>query len=143
MKALMNTSKINKDIKGGNKLLENWPKRAGTNETTLKVLLSTFGFQLESVQREAPVLGKIENYTVRLKRPENGRKSNYKHPIAAFGSEAEENGFRVICLFGRTDASRLIDTSKKSGMQNIPLFCWIMHYRLLREEFWRERRKRI
>lgn len=70
-----------------------------------EVLLSTFGFQLESVQREAPVLGKIENYTVKLKRPENGRKSNYKHPIAAFGSEAEEKGFRVICLFGRTDAS--------------------------------------
>ena len=69
LKALMNTSKINKDIKGGNKLLENWPKGAGTNETTLKVLLSTFGFQLESVQREAPVLGKIENYTVKLKRP--------------------------------------------------------------------------
>lgn len=115
MKALMNTSKINKDIKGGNKLLENWPKGAGTNETTLKVLLSTFGFQLESVQREAPVLGKIENYTVKLKRPENGRKSNYKHPIAAFGSEAEEKGFRVICLFGRTDASRLIDTFKEVG----------------------------
>lgn len=115
LKALMNTSKINKDIKGGNKLLENWPKGAGTNETTLKVLLSTFGFQLESVQREAPVLGKIENYTVKLKRPENGRKSNYKHPIAAFGSEAEEKGFRVICLFGRTDASRLIDTFKEVG----------------------------
>ena len=115
LKALMNTSKINKDIKGGNKLLENWPKGAGTNETTLKVLLSTFGFQLESVQREAPVLGKIENYTVKLKRPENGRKSNYKHPIAAFGSEAEEKGFRVICLFGKTDASRLIDTFKEVG----------------------------
>ena len=81
----------------------------------MKVLLSTLGFQLESVQSETPVLGKVENYTVRLKRPENGRKSNYKHPIAAFGSEAEENGFRVICLFGKTDASRLIDTFKEVG----------------------------
>lgn len=115
LKALMNTPKTNKDIKGGNKLLENWPKGAGTSETTLKVLLSTLGFQLESVQSETPVLGKVENYTVRLKRPENGRKSNYKHPIAAFGSEAEENGFRVICLFGKTDASRLIDTFKEVG----------------------------
>ena len=41
------------------------------------MLLSTLGFQLESVQSETPVLGKVENYTVRLKRPENGRKSNY------------------------------------------------------------------
>ncbi len=115
LSSLINTSKSNKDIKGGNKLLESWPKCPGVGERTLKKLLSTLGFDLESVQCEEPVLGKIENYTVMLKRSKNGRKSNYKHPIAAFGSEAEEKGFRVVCIWGKTDASRLIDTFKEVG----------------------------
>ena len=115
LRSLINLPKANKDVKGGNRLLGNWPKGAGVGETTLTNLLSTMGFQLESVQAEAPIAKKIENYLVMLKRPENGRKSNYKHPIAAFGSEAEEKGFRVICIFGKTDASRLIDVFKEVG----------------------------
>ena len=59
--------------------------------------------------------GKIESYLVKLERPKNGRKSNYKHPISVFGSEAEDKGFRVVCLFGKTDAGRLIDTFKDIG----------------------------
>lgn len=115
LKSLVNTSKTNKDIRGGNRLLENWPKGAGRAETTLKNLLNALGFNLELVKREPPILGKIENYSVVLKCPQNGRKSNYKHPISAFGSEAEEKGFRVVCIFGKTDASRLIDIFKEVG----------------------------
>ncbi|MCD8364010.1 MAG: hypothetical protein LUC98_13835, partial [Lachnospiraceae bacterium] len=113
---LVNTVyKSNKDIKGGNRLLENWPRTAGVKEFSLKILLSSLGFNLESVKGEKSILGKIENYTVVLKRPQNGRKINYKHPISAFGSEAEEKGFRVVCLFGKTDATRLIDIFKEIG----------------------------
>lgn len=115
LRSLINLPKANKDVKGGNRLLGNWPKGAGVGETTLTNLLSAMGFQMESVRVEAPIAKKIENYLVMLKRPENGRKSNYKHPIAAFGSEAEEKGFRVICIFGKTDASRLIDVFKEVG----------------------------
>ena len=114
LQALMNFTKLNKDTRGGNKLLEYWPKGAGTPESTLKHLLSALGFQVESVQSEAPI-GGIENYSVLLKHPENGRKSNYTHPIYAFGSEAEEKDFRIICLFGKADHSRLIDTFKEVG----------------------------
>ena len=115
LKALVNTSKANKDIKGGNRLLEMWPRGAGVGELTLKNLLNALGFNLEIVHKEESILGKIENYSVVLKRPQNGRKSNYKHPISAFGSEAEEKGFRVVCIFGKTDASRLIDIFKEVG----------------------------
>lgn len=115
LKSLVKTSKTNKDIKGGNRLLENWPRGFGVGEATLKNLLSALGFNLESVCGEDPILGKIENYYVVLKKPQNGRKSNYKHPISAFGSEAEEKGFRVVCIFGKTDASRLIDIFKEIG----------------------------
>ena len=43
------------------------------------------------------------------------RKSNYKHPISVFGSEAEDKGFRVVCLFFFFFAGRLIDTFKDIG----------------------------
>lgn len=115
LKSLVNTSKNNKDIRGGNRLLENWPRGAGVGESTLKALLSTLGFNLGTVHAEEPIQEKIENYTILLKRPQNGRKSNYKHPISAFGSEAEIKGFRVVCVFGKTDATRLIDLFKEVG----------------------------
>ncbi len=115
LKSLVNTSKNNKDIKGGNRLLENWPRGAGVGETKLKTLLSALGFNLDSVHAEEAIQGKIENYTILLKRPQNGRKSNYKHPISAFGSEAEIKGFRVVCVFGKADATRLIDIFKEVG----------------------------
>ena len=115
LKSLVNTFKNNKDIRGGNRLLESWPRGAGVGETTLKTLLSALGFNLDSVHAEEPIQGKIENYTILLKRPRNGRKSNYKHPISAFGSEAEIKGFRVVCVFGKADATRLIDIFKEVG----------------------------
>lgn len=115
LKSLVVGSKINKDIKGANRLLENWPKGANVGEKTLMMLLNALGFNPEAVKAEAPIQSKLENYLVTLKRPQNGRKNNYKHPIAAFGSEAENRGFRVVCIFGKTDASRLIDTFKEIG----------------------------
>ncbi|MCX4316732.1 MAG: hypothetical protein OSJ52_08865, partial [Lachnospiraceae bacterium] len=73
-------------------------------------LLDALGFA-EAEIKEQPKIGKIENYSVLLKVPA-GRKVNYKHPIAAFGSRASEEGFRVVCLFGRYDAERLIEEFK-------------------------------
>lgn len=115
LRSLMNTAGTNKDLRGGNKLLENWPKGPGIGESTLENFLYALGFNIESVKREEAIHGKIENYSVVLKHPQNGRRSNYKHPVSAFGSEAEEKGFRVVCIFGKTDASRLIDIFKEAG----------------------------
>ena len=105
----------NKDEKGANRLLENWPRGTGFGEGMLRQLLFALGFNPGEIRRESPLQEKIESYLVQLKKPENGRRSNYKHPIFAFGSEAEEKGFRVVCLFGKTDAGRLIDTFKEIG----------------------------
>lgn len=115
LKSLFYSSKINKDTKGANRLLENWPRGAGVSENKLRMLLDALGFNVDIIKAETPIQGKIESYLVTLKHPQNGRKSNYKHPISAFGSEAEDKGFRVVCIFGRTDASRLIDTFKEIG----------------------------
>ncbi len=115
LKSLLYIPKSNKDTKGAGRLIESWPKGAGVSEANIGNLLNALGFQTESVKAEALIQGRIENYHVTLKRPQNGRKSNYKHPISAFGSEAEEKGFRVVCIFGKTDASRLIDTFKEIG----------------------------
>lgn len=115
LKSLISSFRSNKDTRGANKLLENWPKGASVGENTIRIFLSALGFDADTVKTEPRLQGKIESYLVTLKSPENGRKSNYKHPIAAFGSEAETKGFRVVCLFGKTDASRLIDTFKEIG----------------------------
>lgn len=106
----------NKDTKGGKRLIEHWPKGiTNVSAETLRELLISLGFQVERITEELPVNEKIKNFFVVLKTPLNGRKSNYKHSISVFGSEAEKNGFRVACLFGKTDADRLIDTFKEIG----------------------------
>lgn len=115
LRSLVYSSRINKDTKGANRLLDSWPRGAGVSVDQLRLLLGSLGFTPSTIIPEAPLQGKIESYLVNLQRPQNGRKSNYKHPIAAFGSEAEDKGFRVVCLFGKTDASRLIDTFKEIG----------------------------
>ena len=111
----LNTSRLNKDTKGADKLLENWPRGTKAGANRIRMLLDSLGFATDTVKMEAPIQGKIESYLITLRRPENGRKSNYKHPISAFGSEAEEKGFRVVCIFGKMDADRLIDTFKEIG----------------------------
>lgn len=106
----------NKDQKGASRLVESWPKGggSGTSAQTIQQLLQALGFRVEKVQLQ-PVDTDKRRFTVTLKKPSNGRKSNYTHPISAFGSEAEEDGFRVVCLFGRFDASRLLDTFQELG----------------------------
>ena len=104
----------NKDTRGAARLIQNWPKANGTQPAKISDLLVNLGFAVDKVTKQSTILGK-DHFHVTLKRPSNGRRSNYKHPISAFGSEAEENGFRVINIFGKMDASRLIDTFKEIG----------------------------
>ena len=118
LKVLADNSKFltNKDTKGGKRLIEHWPKgNTNVSAEILRELLISLGFPVERITEELAVNEKIKNFFVVLKTPLNGRKSNYKHPISVFGSEAEKNGFRVVCLFGKTDADRLIDTFKEIG----------------------------
>ncbi|MGN0299681.1 MAG: hypothetical protein ACI4C1_10960, partial [Lachnospiraceae bacterium] len=113
---LLNVNSRNKDARGGKRLVENWPKNGGhLGEQKLKFLLTDLGFDVSQVQEQEKFNNRIENYNVTLKNPENGRKSNFKHPIAAFGSGAIQNAFRIICLYGKFDADRLIDVENNMG----------------------------
>ncbi len=115
LKSLLSPYQINKDTKGASRLLENWPRGFGVGDAMLRSLLTALGFHPDLVKEDPAIQGKMKSYLVTLMRPQNGRKNNYKHPISAFGSEAENNGFRVVCIFGKSDASRLIDTFKEIG----------------------------
>lgn len=107
--------RANKDTKGGKRLVDHWLTSGRLGEQKLMILLDTMGFQVGQVKEQTKISGKIETYNVMLKKAESGRKSNYKHPIAAFGSRASEEGFRVVCLYGKYDAGSLLDTFREVG----------------------------
>lgn len=104
----------NKDTRGGNRLIEYWPKGTNTPPTTIKSLLEALDFPVSQVQVAAPIQRR-DHYLVTLNREMGDRKIDYKHPVAAFGSEAETDGFRVVNIFGRMDASQLIDMFRSIG----------------------------
>lgn len=115
LRSILSAGRTNKDTRGANRLLDNWLRGNGVGESKVGDLLGSLGFDVGMVKLQPAIQGKIENYLVKLKKPQNGRKSNYKHPIAAFGSQAETDGFRAVCLFGKMDAGRLMDTFKEIG----------------------------
>lgn len=105
----------NKDTTGGRRLINNWPLAGHSLDSEkLRTLLHLLGFNIKIVEKEKKI-GKIDNYKVKLLKPENGRKMNYKHPISAFGSIASQDDFRVAFLSGKTDADRLIMAIKELG----------------------------
>lgn len=105
----------NKDTNGGRKLIDNWPMAGHSLDSRkLRVLLQSLGFNIDMVEKDNKI-GKIDNYKIKLTKPENGRKMNYKHPISAFGSIASNDDFRVAFLLGKTDADRLIMAMKELG----------------------------
>ena len=103
-----------KEGKSGASLLDHWPRGLGVKPELIQELLSDLGFSDPQVTALKQI-GRMDNFQVVLKKPKNGRKSNYKHPIPIFGSEAEENAFRVVCTYGRTPPDALIDSFKLIG----------------------------
>lgn len=80
-------------------------------EDRIKTLLELLGFDVESVQKIfAPSNAMTFNVTTLIT-----AQTKYYHPIAAFGSDAEVSGFRVMCLFGRYDEKNLIGKFKELG----------------------------
>ena len=83
----------------------------------MNILLDALGF-FGARSKVQPKIGKIENYLVEIQDVSAGRKVNYRHFITAFGSKAREEGFRVVCLFGKYDADRLIEEFKNHMNQD-------------------------
>ncbi len=115
--ALVNGRTRNKDERGGKRLADNWlPGGSNLGKDRLTSLLTGFGFNIgQNSITEQAVIGRFENYTVKTIPAKDGKRENYTHPIAAFGSGASQEGFRVVCLNGKYDAAGLIDVMKLIG----------------------------
>lgn len=107
----------NKEERGGKRLADSWlPGGSKLGKDRLVSLLNGFGFKVDSstVQELSAIL-RFENYNVRTVKVSDGKREIYTHPIAAFGSCAVEEGFRVVCINGKYDATGLIDLMKQIG----------------------------
>jgi len=107
----------NKEERGGKRLADNWlPGGTNIGKSRLVSLLLGFGFQVstDTVVQQLPI-GRFENYLVKTIPAMGGKRENYTHPIAAFGSNASQEGFRVVCINGKYDAAGLIDIMKQIG----------------------------
>ena len=89
----------NREGNDARKLISSWPKGHPVREPQLAEALHALGFNVDRVEKQIAV-PENDSFLVWLKRPANGRKINYSHPIYIFGSRAEREPFRVICLFG-------------------------------------------
>jgi len=107
----------NKEERGGKRLADNWlPGGSRLGKDRLIALLNGFGFKVDasSVQEQNQIV-RFENYSVKTLKATNGKKEIYTHPIAAFGSGAAEEGFRVVCINGKYDAAGLINLMEQIG----------------------------
>lgn len=107
----------NKEGRGGKRLADNWlPGGSKLGKERLTGLLSGLGFKVNDSSVVAQDdTGRFETFAVKTISEKGGKRDNYTHPIAAFGSGAAQEGFKVVCLNGRYGASELIDVMKQIG----------------------------
>ena len=108
--SLMRVHINNKDTRAADRLLKAWPKsNADATEAKVTELLSAFGFNVGSVEKRGLISNRFNDFTVKLKKATGGRQNNYNHPVPAFGSLGETDGFRVVYIFGKYDAENLLE----------------------------------
>ncbi len=115
--ALVGNRTRNKEERGAKKLADNWlPGGGNLGKDRLVGLMVGFGFNVNAntVQQQTSI-GKFESFLVKTIAAKGGKRDNYTHPIAAFGSGASQDGFRVVCVNGKYDAAGLIDIMKQIG----------------------------
>lgn len=104
----------NKEAKRARDLAENWlPGGSDLGSERLKALLTLLGFNVRKIDPQPRIsIGKTtyENYFVYT---EQIRK--YSHPIAAFGTGAATDGFRIVCMTGIYNANQLINVMRQIG----------------------------
>ena len=113
--SLVSSRTRNKEERGAKRLADNWlPGGSKLGIDRLKNLLGSFGFKVGSV-KDLSSNSRFETYIVMTAVASGGQRENYTHPIAAFGSGASQDGFRVVCINGGYDADGLIDLMKQIG----------------------------
>lgn len=115
MSSLVSTRTYNKEQRGAKRLADSWLTGGGAmGQERLRTLLNTFGFTVDSIA-SLGMIGKHEQFSVHTARVENGKRVHCPHPIAAFGSGAVGDGFRVVCVNGKYNADGLIEIIKHIG----------------------------
>lgn len=92
-------------------LVKNWITNP-VGEDRIKTLLELLGFSVEGVQKISLPGTNTISFHVKIF---GAGQTKYSHPIAAFGSDAEINGFNVACLFGKFDEKNLLEKFKELG----------------------------
>lgn len=106
----------NKDTKAAERLINAWPKNnSDANASKAGELLNLLGFNIDSVEKLSTVNGKFISFSVMLQKALGGRINNYNHPVPAFGSLGETDGFRLVYIFGAYDAERLVEVFNNIG----------------------------
>lgn len=102
------TNNARKETKGGADLIRNWiPKGGPAKIDDLQKLLTKLGFNPVSIKRDENNMN-IDGYIVYCQKRRG--KVTYVHPIPAFGSQTETDGFRVACLYGKFDCNSLMNS---------------------------------
>ncbi len=99
------TNNASKDVKGGVRLVQNWLTQAPAGVSRLEKLLTVLGMTNATITADN---GNSEDSYQVIRKKQTG-KVNYPHPIPAFGSLAETEGFRILCLYGRFNCDGLMD----------------------------------
>ena len=92
-------------------LVQSWITNS-VSEARITNLLELLGFSVESAQKIS--LPNTNTIVFNVKIFGDGQ-TKHGHPIAAFGSDAEVNGFNVMCLFGKFDEKNLLEKFKEPG----------------------------
>jgi len=112
---LMKRVPHNKEEKAAARIVEGWiPSPEYCSPERVKELLESLDFPVGVVCARYK-MGSAYVYDVTLARPADGRKVKYKHPIAAFGSVAESEAFRVAFVFGNFETQGLLEISNTLG----------------------------
>ncbi len=100
-----------KDRRGGEALVNNWPRSDRCSAEQIVTLLRLLGWPDVEVEKSS-IAGTLASFMIRQKSGVFSQRE-YPHPIAAFGTQAYNDGFYVVCLFGTTDGTRLVDICKR------------------------------
>ncbi len=100
-----------KDRRGSEFLVNNWPKGRECSSEQISTLLNLLGWQDIEVDK-SDISGNNLCFAVKQNNKVFSQRE-YAHPIAAFGTQAYNDGFYVVCLFGTTDSARLVDICRR------------------------------
>ena len=105
---LFSRSSHNKEQRGALGLVDNWIKGGTDNGERIERLLTYLGWTNIVVKRKLLPGNAAEVYHV-SRETETGGRTNAIHRIAPFGSMLDTKGFEVICLYGSTDSTSLLE----------------------------------